>query len=87
MPCDHCEVVHVGDEGTPRHNDKAYKEVGLGKPIHDPGGPVPLLVLKQTARTQRNNEACKGQGNHVIWNLNVGKCNHLLLDFFLNYTN
>ena len=27
------------------HNDETNKEVGLGKPIHDPCRPVPLFVL------------------------------------------
>ena len=78
-PCDHSEVVHVSDEGTARHNDEAHKEVWLGKPIHDPCGPFPLLVLEQTAGTQWYYEARKGQGNHVIWNLDVREHNHLWL--------
>ena len=73
MPCDQCEVEHVGEEGAPRHNDEAKKEVGLGKPIHDPCCPVPLFVLEQTACTQWHYEGRKGQGNHMIGNLNVGK--------------
>ena len=72
MPRDHCEVVHVGDKGAPRHNDEANEEVGLGKPVRDPCRPVPLFVLEQTACTQWYYEGRKGQSNHVIGNLNVG---------------
>ena len=86
-PCDHSEVVVVaGDKGRPKHNNKAYNVVGFGKPIHYPGGSVPLLVLEQAACTQWYYETSKSQGNHVIRNLKVGKQNHFeILGVFLKY--
>ena len=74
VPCDHSEVeVVAGDKGRPKYNNKAYSVVGLGKPIHDPCSPLPLLVLEQAACTQWYYESRKGQGNHVIRYLNVGE--------------